>query len=176
MQRILKFLGLQSEAVTTREDDTIRKIADELDRLEPERARYVAAFAYILSRVARADQDVSAEETAAMERIVMQKGGLPREQAIIVVQMAKTQHLLFGGTEDYTVTREFDRIATHEQKLALVDCLFAVSASDDAILTVEDNEIVRVARELKIEHADVVRLRAGYRHKLEAGKDWRAEP
>src|SRR3990172_1218301 len=141
------------------ETETVRKIADALDRLDPERARYIAAFAYVLSRVARADQIVSPAETAVMERIVMEKSGLPRDQAIIIVQMAKTQHLVLGGTDDFTVTREFDRRATHEQKLALVDCLFAVSASDDSLLTVEDNEIVKVARELKIEHADVVRLR-----------------
>jgi len=174
MRRILKLLGLEPTGPEP-SDDSIRRIADELDRLHPERARYIAAFAYILSRVARADQEISQAETAVMEQIVMDKGGLPRDQAIIVVQMAKTQHLVLGGTEDYTVTREFERRATHEQKLALIDCLFAVSASDDSILTVEDNEIVRVAHELKIEHADVVRLRSKYRDKLEAGRELRGE-
>jgi uncharacterized tellurite resistance protein B-like protein len=174
MRRILQLLGLDPAGAPA-EDDTIRRIADELDRLDPERARYIAVFAYILSRVARADQDVSPVETAAMERIVMDTSGLPRDQVIMVVQIAKTQHLLMGGTEDYGVTREFDRRATHEQKLALVECLFAVSASDDSILTVEDNEIVKISRELKIEHADVVRLRSRYRDKVEAGKEWRRE-
>jgi len=169
MRQILTWLGFEPMAAAE-DDDTVRRIADELDRLEPARARYVAAFAYILSRVARADQDVSPTETAAMERLVVEKGGLPPDQAIIVVQMAKTQHLLFGGTADYSVTREFARIASREQKLALIDCLFAVSASDDAILTVEDNEIVRVARELKVEHADVVRLRGAYRQHLAASR------
>jgi len=170
MRSILKFLGLEPRPRAPEEDDTIRRIAEELDRLEPARARYVAAFAYILSRVARADSDVSSGETALMERLVMEKGGLPREQAIIVVQMAKTQHLVFGGTEDFIVTREFDRLATREQKLALLDCLFAVSAADDRILTVEDNEIARIANELKVEHADLIPLRAAYRDKLEAAR------
>lgn len=174
MHRLLKLLGLDASGPEPN-DDSIRRIADELDRLAPERARYVAAFAYILSRVARADQEISPEETALMERVVMDKGGLPRDQAIIVVQMAKTQHLVLGGTEDYAVAREFGRLATHEQKLALIDCLFAVSATDDSILTVEDNEIVKVARELKIEHADVVGLRSRYRHHLEAGREWRSK-
>ena len=174
MRRILKLIGLEPKGPEA-DDDAIRRIADELDRLDPERARYIAAFAYILSRVARADQEVSPAETAVMERIVMEKSGLPRDQAIIIVQMAKTQHLVLGGTDDYTVTREFERRATHAQKLALVDCLFAVSASDDSILTVEDNEIVKVARELKIEHAEVVSLRTRYRDKLEAGREWRSE-
>ena len=50
--------------------DTVRKIVDALDRLEPQHARYLAAFGYILSRVARADLKVSPEETREMERIV----------------------------------------------------------------------------------------------------------
>lgn len=170
MRNILQRLGLQPVEEAHPEADTVRKIAEELDKLQPERARYIAAFAFILSRVAGADREVSPAETTVMERLVMERGALPREQAIIVVQMAKTQHLLFGGTEDFLVTREFDRLATPEQKLALIDCLFAVSASDDTILTVEDNEIMRIVNELKIEHQDVVQLRARYRDKLQATK------
>jgi uncharacterized tellurite resistance protein B-like protein len=175
MRHILKYFGLEPAEVADADRDTIRRIADELERLDPDRARYIAAFAYVLSRVARADQEVTQEETAAMERLVTEHGLLPSEQAVMVVQMAKTQHLLFGGTDDYTVTREFARLATKEQKLALIDCLFAVSASDESILTIEDNEIVRVAHELKIERADVVRIRANYRDRLEVGKLWRSE-
>src|SRR3990172_10418282 len=117
------------------ETETVRKIVDALDRLEPERARYIAAFAYLLGRVAHADQHISPEETQEMERLVMERGGLPEEQAILVVQMAKTQNLLFGGTENFLVSREFEKIASREQKLALLDCLYAVSSADKSIST-----------------------------------------
>jgi hypothetical protein len=96
----------------------VRKIAAALDRLDPDRARYIAAFAYILSRVARADLQISDVELREMERLVQEHGGLPEEQAVLVVQMAKTQSTLFGGVENFLVTREFDKIATREQKIA----------------------------------------------------------
>ena len=92
----------------------------------------------------------------------MERGGLPEEQAILVVQMAKTQSTLFGGTENFLVTREFNKIATHEQKLALLECLFAV-ASDEMISTVEDNEISRICSELQISHDEFVSVRMAYR-------------
>ena len=94
---ILRFLKFQpsNQSSTSPETETVRKITEALDRLEPERARYIAAFAYLLSRIARADLHISPEETRAMERIVMERGGLPEEQAIIVVQIAKTQNILF---------------------------------------------------------------------------------
>lgn len=165
---ILKMLGLARgvEQAGTGDSDTVRRIVETLRHMEPARARYVAAFAYILGRVAIADHVISEEETRLMERIVMERGGLPEEQAIIAVQIARSQNELLGGTEDFLVTREFGAVATYEQKLALVDCLFAVSAVDGAISLAEEHEIARTALELKVEHADVVRSRVAYRDYL----------
>lgn len=146
--------------------DAVRKIVGELDDLDPERARFVAAFAYVLSRVARADLEIDEDETREMERVVAARGGLPEAQAVIVVQMAKSHNRLFGGTENYVVTRELERIATHEQKLGLLGCLFAVSAADGSITTAEDNVIRQVADELKLSHRDYIDVRAGFRDKL----------
>ena len=167
---ILKFLGFSAEGDGRPEADgeteTVRKIVEELDHLDPERARFVASFAYILSRVAHADAKISKEETRAMERIVIEHGHLPEEQAIVVVQMAKTQSLLFGGTENYLVTREFDRQASREEKISLLDCLFAVSAADDSITSVEGNVIGQITDQLKLEQKDYVESRSKYREFL----------
>jgi uncharacterized tellurite resistance protein B-like protein len=167
---ILDLLGLARRLADSRsagsDTDTVRRIVSALDRLEPERARYIAAFGYVLARVALADRVITEEETRAMEEMVRRHGGLPEEQAVIVVQLAKSQNLLFGGTEDFLVTREFDRIATLEQKLALLECLFAVSAAEGGIATVEDNEIRRIAIELKIPHDQYIRVRVAHRKEL----------
>jgi uncharacterized tellurite resistance protein B-like protein len=165
---ILKFLKLRpgNPSASSAETETVRKITDAIDRMEPERARFIAAFAYLLGRVARADLHISPEETRVMERIVVERGGLPEEQAVIVVQIAKSQNILFGSTENYLVSREFGAMATHEQKLALIDCLFAVSAADNSISTVEDNEVGQVADELRIEHREFIAIRSTYRDHL----------
>jgi len=167
---ILRYLGLAPTGPRPgspeTETETVRKITDALDRLDPERARYIAGFAYVLSRVARADLKISDQETRAMERLVAGHGGLPEEQAIIVVQIAKTQNKLFGGTENFLVTREFAKIASFDQKLALLDCLFAVAASENLITTEEDNEIRQIADELGIEHRDFIAVRSKHRDQL----------
>jgi len=167
---ILSFLGYDpartAAARESAETETVRKIVAALDRLEPDRARHIAVFAYILSRVARADLVISEAETRAMEAIVVKEGGLVPEQAILVVQMAKTQAILFGGTENYLVTREFNRLATREDKLALLRCLFAVSASDDSVSVKEDNEIRRISSELRLTHEDFIAFRSEFRDHL----------
>jgi uncharacterized tellurite resistance protein B-like protein len=146
--------------------DALRALLDALERLEPERARYLARFAYLLGRVAHADQHVSTEETRTMERLVAREGAIPDEQAVLVVGLAKTSSLLFGGSDDFIVARDFAGSASYDQKLALMRCLFAVSAAEDSISIAEEREIQRVARVLRVEPADLVRLRLEYRQHL----------
>jgi uncharacterized tellurite resistance protein B-like protein len=123
----------------------------------------VAGFAFVLSRVAHADERVTDDEVATMERLVRDKGHLPEAQAVLVVQLARTQQALFGGTDDFLVTREIGRVASHDDKLALVDCLFAVASADGRIIVAEANEIGRIAKQLGVEQADLSRLRNAYR-------------
>ena len=101
-----------------------------------------------------------------MERLVVEKGGLPEEQAMIVVQMAKTQNLLFGGTDNFSVTKEFKKLSSRDQKLALLRCLFAVSAADESISTVESNEIRQITEELGLDRSDFTELRSEFREHL----------
>ncbi|MGH9339416.1 MAG: TerB family tellurite resistance protein [Acidobacteriota bacterium] len=171
---LLRFLGLQpreseNQAISA-ETESVRKITRKLDALDPENARYIAAFAYILSRVAHADMKITEDEAREMERIVMETGRLTEEQAIIVVQIAKTQNKLFGGTEDFLVTREFNKIAGRDQKLSLLNCLFALSSTDETISMVEDRVIRQIARELNLEHRDFIATRSAYREHLSVFK------
>jgi len=156
----------QAPSPSSADTETVRKISLALDRLDPGRARYIAAFAYLLSRVAAADLTISEEESREMERIVEEKGGIPEAQAVMVVQMAKTQNVLFGGVENFLVTREFEKIATREQKIALLHCLFAVSAVDRSISSAEDTTIRMIASELRLEHSDFIAVRLAYVDRL----------
>ena len=165
-----KFLGLPEQPAHTGDTETVRKVIAQLDQMDPERARFIAAFGYILGRVAYADMQISPEELRAMERIIMERGGLPEEQALIVVQTARTRAQLFGGTENFLVTREFSRIATREEKLALLDCLFAVAAAESGISTAEDNEIRQITNELGLGHPDFIAVRSRWKDQLSVFK------
>lgn len=181
MSLLKKLFGIDGSdagagAATGGEAGTLRRITAALEEMEPEKSRFIAAFAATLSRVAHADLDISEAETRTMEKIVMERGHLPEEQAILVVQIAKSQSRLFGGTENYVVTREFARMATREQKLSLLDCLFAVSAADDQVSTTEDNEIRRIAEEFKLDHGEFIAARAAYSDYLAVLKGKPADP
>lgn len=174
---ILRFLGLSpNREIGSQQDqdvESIRKISQQLAEMEPERARYVAAFAYLLGRVAHADREISHDEEQEMERIVMEKGHLPKEQAVMIVEIAKRQNKLFGHVENFLVTREFNHLASREMKMDLLNCLFAVSSSDESVSTVEDSEIRQIASELLLEHSDFIEVRSQYRGFLDVLKDSR---
>lgn len=176
---ILEALGLRKDEATSAGGDgggdtaTVRRIVSELEALDADRARFVAAFAYILGRVAHADLDVSREETRAMEEIVRSIGHMPEDQAVLVVQIAKSQHRLFGGTENFLVTREFRELSTVEERQELLDCLFAVSAADESISSAEEAQIRQIASELGFTHRHFVDARVKWSEHREVLKAMR---
>jgi tellurite resistance protein len=150
------------------ETATVRRIVARLEALPPEEARYLAGFAYVMSRAANADFDISAEETALMEHFAVESGGLDDAQAVLVVEMAKLQARSQGGTEDFVVTREFRSISTPEQRRALVRCCFAVAAADGTIGAEEASVVNEIARELDLEPNEVNVLRDEFHEQLSA--------
>lgn len=171
---ILRWLGLERahpEEAPFSEVESLRRIARKLDALPDEEARFLAAFAYLLGRVARADFEVGPEEARRMENLVAELGGLNREQATLVVEVARQQHRLFGQVDNFLVTRELNRVADREQKLRILESLFAVAAAEGGISSREDQEIRQIASELLLEHRDFIAVRRRFREDLNVLKD-----
>ncbi len=186
-----RFLGLDKPGATTApataaagaaaapppgsaaETATVRAIVARLDAMPPDQARYLASFAYVMSRAANADLDISDEETAVMERLVVEQGKLDEAEAVLVVQMAKIQARTVGDTEDFVVTREFRSISTPEQRRALVHCCFAIEAADGTINAAEASIVNEIARELDLERDEVNAIRDEFHEQLSAVQELR---
>jgi uncharacterized tellurite resistance protein B-like protein len=156
--------------------ETVRRIVRELEALAPDRARFLASFAYTLTRAAAADLQISEVEASVIERIVREYGGLPEAQAVLVAEIARTQQLLAGGTEDYVVTRQFRELATPAERIDLLRCCYLVGAADDSISTEESTILQQVAHELDVDRSDVNAIRAEFAGKLSIIQAWFAEP
>lgn len=179
---LLQWLGLPNDGSgksetkgLDEETDTMRRIVGELEALPEDRARYLAGFAYILSRVAHADATVSPQETEKMQEILQKLGHLPEAQAVLVVEIAKSQVRLLGGTENFLVSRRFREMATPQQRRELLECVFAVSAADESITVVEEGQARQISRELGLTHGDFIAARADYHEHLEALKTHRGK-
>lgn len=160
---LLKWMGAGGDII---EPAALDRAATALEGLPQARARYVAAFAYLLARVAGIDSHITADEMDLMHRVVQKEAELTDDEATTVVDLALRDAITFAGTHNLEVSAEFMALSTLEQRLGLLRCLFAVSAADDSVAIAEDNEIRRISRELKIEHADFIRARAEVRDHL----------
>jgi uncharacterized tellurite resistance protein B-like protein len=165
LKSIQAWLGI-TETSAAPEPAPLRELINALDRLEPARAQYLARFAYLLGRVARADEHISDEETKAMEKLLAEQGGLSAEQAMLVVSIAKATNVMFGATADFAITQEFTDATGYEERLALARCLFAVAASDARITAAEEAEVHRITNHLRIERPDLTALRLQYKRAL----------
>ncbi len=173
MRSLRRLLGLETEPSTeSRETETLRRISAQLDELGADEARYLAAFAYVLTRVAHADRDVSEEEILEMERLVRECSSLTEPQSALVVEMAKRQTITLGGTENYVVTRQFRDMSTRDQRLELVRCLFAVAAADQNVSEAENAEISIIANEIGLTTNEVAACRAEFRQFLAVLKNF----
>ena len=164
---LFRSLGLAADDGARHETETVSEIATVLTGIPPERARLLAAFAYLLGRVAFADHDVSADERATMESRLATEAEVSAEQAQHLVQLAVAATGSHGAAEDYQVAREFELLATRDEKLQLLRALFTVSAQH-GITTVEDTEISRIASALRLDRADVTILRHEFRDAINA--------
>lgn len=158
--------------LTTGMTDSVKSIAAQLSALPPARARYLAAFAYVLGRAANATGSASDDERAVMLALA-ETGGLDAETAPLIVDLAATLSGEFGATEDFLVAREFKAISTMEEREQLLRCCFLVMAADDEIDATESWLANRLAEELDVERPDLNAIRAEFHEQLSGVKELR---
>ena len=170
---LLRWIGLEPSPDDPQVLDAISRT---LEGMEPSRARYVAAFSYLLGRVAGADLQIVDAERSLMTALIAEEAGLTQPEAATVVALALGEVRRFSGTHNFMVTREFVSLTTHAQRMGLLRCLFALAAVDDSVDTREENEIRGVSRELHLEHGDFVRAKMDVRKRLAVLKSPRQDP
>jgi uncharacterized tellurite resistance protein B-like protein len=147
------------------ETQSVHMIAAALSGLPPARARYVAAFGYLLGRAANANLEVSDVEVKEIATIGEQ-AGLDAQTAQLVAGLSAHLSADFGATDDYLVSREFKAISTMDERLLLIRACFLVMAADDVIDASESWLVNRMAEELDVERADLNRIREEFHDKL----------
>jgi uncharacterized tellurite resistance protein B-like protein len=154
---------------------SVRRIVGQLEALPPERARFIAAAAYVLARVSNADFAITDAETAYMETALVETAGISEAEAVLVVEAAKQQARFFGSTEDYLVTREFLKISTSEQRLRLLRACFLATAIDETITSAESATLNEIANELQVPADELADLRTEFGDRLSVVQALRAQ-
>lgn len=159
VQRLMRIAGRGADAPRPT-SASVKRIAAEFEQLDDDTARYLAAFAYVLGRLAASDSEVDDSEVDAIERALVEIAGIESGHARSVAEAAHIEAEERGGTEDYIATRDFRRLASREQQVTLLKCLLQVATADGEITPEENSEILNIAEELGFAFPELKALRA----------------
>lgn len=173
---LFRFLGLEKYAAGNHEEpESLIEIGKSLESLPPEEARLIAAFAYLLARVAGADLRTDPEERESMAQRLEEFGGLNAILARRLVEVAILAADKHSASDDRLVARAFRDMTGLGERLQLLRCLYAIAAADETITTVEDNEIFEIAAAMSVDRDEVVALRTEWKEFLGTRRALRGE-
>src|SRR5262245_51117179 len=99
-QTILRTIGIDvDDSELSGADDALDPMVRALKELDAADARYIAAFAYLLSRAAHADHHLSDAERTEMERLIVERAQLDPSRAHLVIGLATAQSMAVRGTQ-----------------------------------------------------------------------------
>ena len=87
VRRLMRFAGSGADEVRPA-SASVKRIAAAFERLDDDTARYLAAFAYVLARVAAADSDVDDAEVEVIELGLVEIAGIEAGHARLVAEAA----------------------------------------------------------------------------------------
>lgn len=164
---LLRFLGIgKTTAGRDTEPQSLTELKAELDSLPESEARFTAAFAYLLARIAGADLRIDDSETTAIADRLESLAGVTASQSVMLAKSALRAAETYSASDDHLVARAFAELSESNDRIRLLRCLYAVAAADDSISTREDNEIFEVAKAIGVAREDVVALRSEFKSYL----------
>ena len=173
---LLRFLGIGGKSDgRSSEPASLAEISAQLESLPAEEARFVAAFSYLLARIAGADLRTDSLERDAMAKRLETVAEIDADRAALLADAAIRSAETHSASDDHLVARAFRDLSEHAERIRLLRCLYAVAAADEIISTVEDNEIFEVASAIGVGRDDVVALRSEFKEHLGSLKALRTE-
>jgi tellurite resistance protein len=148
---------------------SIRQALSEVETLSTERRRFLAGYAYILVRLARADDELNEAETASIEAAVVEAGDLSEQQGALLVAVASGMSSLYGSTEDFAITRDFARTSSPQERQRLLRACVTVALADGSIVGAESTELHEIGHELGFEADEIGAVREQIDHQPDEG-------
>ncbi len=121
-----------------------------LDSLDAATDGYLSALAFILHRVAAADEHVCEQEIDRMERILVDHAALSASEAVLTVEMAKQRGRIADCCCSYAASRHLRSLLDDESRVRMRSFLQSVAEADGLVTRSEMNQIAQIASELRL--------------------------
>lgn len=108
----------------------------------------------LLAHVAHVDDQVTAEEKAAMRDALLRYWELTTAEAELVIEIAISEEAQY--LDFFRLSREFGEHFTYEECIKMARALFAVAAADGQLSFEETEEIRNIATGIKLTHQEFI--------------------
>ena len=128
----------------------IRASLAHLNSLDTETDGYLSALAFILQRVAAADDGICEEEVSRMEEILVEHASLSPSEATLAVEMAKQRGRIADCCCAYEASRRMRPLLDGEGQVRLRSFLQSVAEADGCVSCSETHQIRQISTELRL--------------------------
>ncbi|MGP0566494.1 MULTISPECIES: TerB family tellurite resistance protein [unclassified Nitrospina] len=112
---------------------------------------FICLLGTLLASVAHVDEDFREEEKKALKAELKKRFEFTPKELDLLLEVVSEQ--AERGYDFDEVTREFNKLYSYNDRVATVDCFFAVAAADGTISHEESEEIRRITKALRIPHS-----------------------
>jgi uncharacterized tellurite resistance protein B-like protein len=128
--------------------EEIRNTLNRLEELNRETAGYLKTLAFILHRVAIADDELSGEEIDRMEQILVDHASLSRSEAMLTVEIARHCGEIADCGCSYEASRRMRSSLDEDNGRHIRRFLESVAEADGRVRRSEKAQIRQIATEL----------------------------
>lgn len=129
----------------------IRDSLAKLDNLDHDTASYLKTLAFILHRVAAADQHVNEEEVRRMESILVEHASLSLPEAVLTVEIARHCREIADCARSYDASRRLRTRLDADERRRLRRFLDSVAEADGRVRRSEKDAIRQISAELGLD-------------------------
>jgi len=124
----------------------------------------------LLSRVAYVDLEITEGEVKKMKEVLQEWTKLSEGSIIAIREMAISEMKELCGLENHLYVYPLNDVLDKKEKNEILSALFAISAADGSVSSMESEEIRTICKGLKLPHDHYIAARATVAEKLAALK------
>ena len=118
--------------------------------LPEEKLYFICLVGTLMATIAHVDDHFDAAEKKALKRCLIDQFALKGKELTLLFDVVEEQAC--QGFDFYEVAKELNRVASFNDRIHLMECLFEVSIADGEMAHDEAEEIRRITKALRIPH------------------------
>lgn len=118
--------------------------------LPDERLYFICLVGTLMAAVAHVDDHFDPAEKKALKRCLTDQFSLKGKELTLLFEVVEEQAR--QGFDFHEVAKELNRVASYNDRIHLMECLFEISIADGEIVHEEAEEVRRITKALRIPH------------------------